>query len=243
MLDLASKKEILRSLGIREVWAIRTTRKFLRLKGEDFIRMVLKRTAITSLVVGDDFRFGHRGSSSLDSLQKFAAKYNFNLIVVKRKKVGGVVVSSSLIRRLIRTGKFNQVRKLLGKDFVLSAKVARGSGLGKRLGFPTANIESAHRVIPPDGVYAVGVYIDKRFYLGVCSVGVNPTLGKRRDRSVEVHVINFSGKIKHIKIVFIKKLRGQKKFPSFTHLQRAITEDRRTVLSKCTHFPRFFSCQ
>jgi riboflavin kinase/FMN adenylyltransferase len=232
--NLEQKIKILKSTALDYFLVLKTSPRLLRLNGERFLEKILELVRINKLVVGEDFRFGYKAANNVKDLISYSKRFGFHLQIIKKKKIKGRVVSSSLIRKLIRTGLFSQVRILLGRDYTLEATIEKGRGLGRKLGYPTINLKNKGYVLPKRGVYAVKVYLDKTPYLGICNIGTRPTVSKEKKISIEAHLLNFKKrKIKgSVKIIFLERIRNEKKFPSQEKLKEAIKKDIEFILPK-----------
>ena len=190
--NFKQRERILRYQKLDYLLVLNTTTKLLRLSGIDFFKKLARFVTVKSLVVGNDFKFGYRGRNSVDDLRKISRLFRFNVVVVKRKRLHKKAISSSLIRKLIRKGNFGEAKKILGRDYVLEAKVVRGRGFGKKIGYPTINLDCGRMIIPKRGVYAVKVFSEHGFLLGVgaCNIGFKPTVSKGRKRNVEIYILN-----------------------------------------------------
>jgi len=230
---LEEKKKIISSLGIDYLWILKISPAFLKLEGESFLKKIFKRVEIKALVVGEDFSFGYKAKTKIAELLKLSHQWKFKLIVIKKRKREGIPVSSSLIRRLIKKAEFDKVKKFLGREFIWEFEVTSGLGLGKRLGFPTLNLKNCGYVLPENGVYAVRI-INKKKYLGVCNIGFKPTIKKNKNLSIEVHILNWKGKWRRIKIklFFLGKIREEKRFSTLEELKKAIEKDIQVVLTR-----------
>ncbi len=236
--SLEQKLEILRSLGIDYVWVMNSSPSLFKLDGLTFFKFITKYLNVEKIVVGQDFRFGCGARYSVRELKDIGKKLGIDILIVKKKKIRGVIVSSSRIRREIVNARFDKVRTFLGREFVLEGKVVQGKGLGKKIGFPTLNISFSDFVLPKRGVYATKVLIDKKkAYLGACNIGFRPTVSRIKKLSVEVHVIDFfsSYKAKKIEMIFLRRIRNEKKFSSLEKLRRAITHDISYLTSHFSH--------
>lgn len=225
------KKRLIALLGIDYLWVLKTSRPLLGLSGEKFIQHVLKYFDIKKLIVGEDFRFGYKERSDICALGAFARKYRFILKTVRKKQKARIVISSSCIREVIEKGNFNKAQALLGRDYSLRGEVVKGKGVGKRIGFPTANIYASDYAIPQEGVYAGYTKINKNKYLVAVNIGRQPTVSSAQRVTLEAHIINFRKNIlgKSIEVVFLERVRGEKKFSSLKKLQQAIHKDICTV--------------
>lgn len=233
--NFEQKISLINSLGIDYLWALKTNQSLLKLSAEDFIAFICKYFEIKELVVGQDFHFGYAGRGDVKYLRKLSSKYNFGLkIIPKKRSKDGKVISSSLIRQFIRKGQLKKAEEFLGRNFVLEGKVGKGKGIGFRLGFPTANIITSDYVIPQQGVYAAYVILRKKIYLAAINIGIRPTFKRAEGIVIEAHIINFCNYIlgKIIKIIFLEKIREERKFVTLEQLKTAIAKDVEYITSK-----------
>ncbi len=178
------------------------------------------------VIVGHDYAFGREKRGTIAHLKELGTELGFGVSVVDAYRKGGSVVSSSRIRGLIAKGALREAAGLLGRDFTLSGKVIRGSDIGAKIGFPTANIETANELIPATGVYAVYVTIDGTMHRGVANIGISPTF-EDKQFTIEAHILDFKGDLygRTITLSFIRRLRGERKFSSVEALVERIRED------------------
>ncbi|MFA5271248.1 MAG: bifunctional riboflavin kinase/FAD synthetase [Candidatus Omnitrophota bacterium] len=225
--DLKSKAEFLKQEGIDYVWFLKTSKPLLALSGREFIDYLFSHFIVKFIIVGEDFRFGRNGRSSIRYLEKVSRRYGFGVKVLKKITKTKNIISSSLIRRFIKKSYFSKIENFLGRKFYIEGKVVKGRGYGRRLGYPTANVDYDGFVIPEAGVYAAYIKIDKKQYLSAVNIGVRPTVVKSLKKILEAHVFNFKKNIlgKKIRIRFIEKLRDEKKFYSERELKQAIAND------------------
>ena len=143
---------------------------------------------------------------------------------------GDRAVSSSAVRRLLEAGEVEQAASLLGYEYFLSGKVVEGHQVGRKLGFPTANLQvgDADKLVPADGVYAVRVEVQGTCYGGMLSIGYRPTLNNGTDRSIEVHIFHFNADIFHcpMRIFFVRRLRAELNFDSLDELTERLRQDK-----------------
>ncbi|MDD5583531.1 MAG: bifunctional riboflavin kinase/FAD synthetase [Candidatus Omnitrophica bacterium] len=231
---LKEKERLLKAQGIEYVWFLTTTSHLLKLSADEFLRHIFKYFTITTLFVGEGFAFGYKAKTGIESLMRLSKKYHFDLVVVRKHRLMGKIVSSSLIRECIGQGKFTRVKKFLGRDYTLEGNVVRGRGIGVQLKFPTANIETGSQVIPKKGVYAGIACVGTRTKLAAINIGTNPTVGELPEIVVEAHLIGFNKNIfgRNIKIFFLQRLRKEKKFSSQRALRDAIAHDIKTIIKK-----------
>jgi len=196
---------------------------------DEFIKKIILDNLNTKhIVVGADFSLGYQGNGNIDKLKKMSQEYNFALTSIKPLKIGDHKISSSVIRDLIKAGRLQELKKHLDQNFVIEGEVVKGFGRGKKLGIPTANIKPIIRyVLPPDGVYAVYLYIeDDKKYKGVANFGHKPTFDDD-NFTIEVHLPNFEGDLygEFVYLELIEFLRGEKKFEDVDQLIAAINKD------------------
>lgn len=221
------KIELIETIGIDYLIYITFTPKFASMAPEDFIEnIIVKKLNPVEIIVGHDFGFGIGKSGNIDLLEKLANKLNFDLIVVCPVKMGNKIVSSTLIRRFVLSGRVCAVKRFLGRHYSVHGKVVRGSGRGKKLGFPTANIIPEEELFPEDGVYATIVKIDNEFHDSVTNVGSNPTFSEEI-RRIETYVFNLDRDLydKEIEVFFVARLRPEIKFDNTTQLENRIKKD------------------
>ncbi len=178
------------------------------------------------MLVGDDFRFGRHGQGDFALLQAAANRGLFDLAQVPTQLYDDDRISSSRIRQLIAAAEFEQVSSLLGYRYGFSGLVEHGQKLGRKLGFPTANIGLSKQQLLPQGVFAVVVDIHQKHYFGVCNIGVKPTVSGVR-RSVEVHLFDYSGSLygEYLSVTPLVKIRDELKFDSIAALTQQINLD------------------
>jgi riboflavin kinase/FMN adenylyltransferase len=194
---------------------------------EAFVKDILvDKIGAREILVGYNYYFGKDRQGNVEMLMRLSQKFGFEVKVIEATKINDIPVSSSKIRELIQDGKMGEVAQLLGRNYLLIGKVIWGADRGKRLGFPTANLEILNGLYPKTGVYAVEVIMGNKTYPGVADVGYNPTFGKN-PLSVEVHILDFSLDIygEEIQLVFLERLRDEKAFENPELLARQIRKD------------------
>ena len=221
------KIKLIEKFGIDNLILHPFTREFANLEAEQFVKNILiDGIGVKELFVGYNYFFGKNKQGDVKLLKKFAQKYNFNVNILEPYIIDNVTVSSTLCRQLIAKGEVKKVAKYLGRYYLIEGKVVKGKGLGKKLGFPTANIKSDNEVYPKNGVYAVKVGFEGKIYNGACSIGFNPTFDSI-SLTVEVYILDFNKDIynKLLKIVFIERIRDMIKFNSVNELKKQILDD------------------
>ena len=223
----AQKMRLLADLGVAVGLRIPFTEAFAQQQPLEFIHDVLCRSiGVQALVVGYDFRFGHRRAGTVDLLQEHAASCGYTVTVVPAITTDDMVVSSSNIRQLLFQGEVAAAARLLGRFYAIEGVVVEGFRRGSTIGFPTANVDSTNAIIPQPGVYAVRVEWTGQSYTGVANVGYNPTFGNDA-LSVEAHVFDFSEDVygHTISVAFVEKIRDERKFGSVEELTAQIACD------------------
>ncbi len=226
--SLGHRLSLIKELGVDFFIIVKFTKSFSRIKPDEFTRDTLVGDLnIKGLVVGEDFLFGRRGKGDLFLLKRLAKLHGFKLFGVRPVMMEGRCISSTRIRRAIEKGDLKNAALMLGRPVTVLGTVVRGRGIGKKIGFPTANINPHNEAIPPSGVYSVDVKLEKKIYKGVLNIGTRPTFGGNRRSAIELYVFNFRKEIYHkdIEIMFKKKMRDEERFDSVGSLRRQIKLD------------------
>lgn len=238
---LDEKTELLEKFGIEHLIVYPFNREFANLAYHEFVEKILVEKLKTHcLVVGYDHKFGKNREGGFEYLQKCAEKYNFHIEKLDALLVDDDSVSSTKIRNALESGEIEKANQFLGYPFTLHGTVVSGNQLGRKLGFPTANIESSnkYKIIPGYGVYAVKVRLKQGEYNGMLNIGTRPTFNNNADnRSIEVNIFDFDGDIygQEITLGFVEKIRDEQKFSGMNHLAEQLVKDResaRLILSK-----------
>jgi len=232
LISLKHRLNLIKDIGIDKRVVFNFTKGFSNFTAEIFIKNVLvKKLNAGWVVVGENFSFGKHREGDCNLLKDRGRVYGFKVAHVKTLTYKGKVISSSFIRRLIQSGDLDLAKRLLGRPVEVLGTVVKGNEIGRELGFPTANINPHHEIVPPSGVYIVKVNIDKHIYNGVLNIGVRPTFygNKKQDKepTIEVFIFNFKKNIykKDIEVKFIKRIRSEKKFKSRQDLIQQIKLD------------------
>ncbi|MGC8588811.1 MAG: bifunctional riboflavin kinase/FAD synthetase [Hydrogenobaculum sp.] len=222
------RKEYMYNLGIENVFVINFTKEFSNIPARDFIKeYVYEKLNTKLLIVGYDWRYGAKREGEFELAKEMGQTLGFEVIPSEPYKVDGHIVSSTLIRRLLKEANLDDVKKYLGRDYSIKRKVVRGKGLGSKIGFPTANISNTSNMCLKEGVYAVKV----NNYLGVANYGKRPTVENTNQNILEVHIIDFNGDLVDnvLNITFLGFLREEKKFNSIEELKTQIKTDIETA--------------
>ncbi|MDW8348907.1 MAG: bifunctional riboflavin kinase/FAD synthetase [Verrucomicrobiae bacterium] len=186
--------------------------------------------SLRQLVVGENWRFGFQASGTPAHLSAFGQNYGWKVHVIPPIcDENGLRISSSLIRKLIKEGRILEAEKLLGDSWRVTGRVVKGAGIGRQIGFPTANLELDRSILwPPDGVYAGVAECKAKRHLVVINVGYRPTVSKNKQHTLEVHLINYEGGDLYGEILELSgwiRLRAEQQFASLEALQAQIKED------------------
>ncbi len=192
--------------------------------------------------MGHDWRFGSGGAGDHSEITALGKRYGFGVRQMEPYLVDGRPVSSTLVRTRILEGDLDGAARLLGRRYALYGTVTRGSGLGREIGFRTANIDPEGRVLPPDGIYAASVRFDAQESPAALYIGTSPTVKEQSQRTAEVHILNYRGELygTKIEVVILKRLRDERKFPDRDSLKSQIAEDierTRQVMEDVTRVP------
>ena len=223
------KADILLNLGIDHLVAIPFTKEFSNLTSEQFTRQVLiEKIGTKMLVIGYDHRFGKNREGSFEHLKANEKEYGFKVEEISKQEIDNIAVSSTKIRKALEIGDVKTANSYLGQHYSLSGKVVEGNRIGRKIGFPTANIEIVEKfkLVPADGVYAVKVFLDDRTYQGMLNIGNRPTIGDDK-RSIECNIFNFSADIYNskIKVELIERVRAELKFENVEQLKQQLEMD------------------
>jgi riboflavin kinase/FMN adenylyltransferase len=224
---LDEKAELIASFGIDNLIVESFTGEVGAMWPDEFAREILAgRLKARHVIVGYDFTFGRNRTGSPDALGKIGRELGFDVEVVPPLVRGGLIVSSTRIRDLLLGGRVREAEELLRRPYRISGTVAGGAGRGKRLGFPTANIQFRQELIPLPGVYVVDAEVGSLRRRAVANVGFNPTFGEN-SLSVEVHMFDFEGNIygEEMSVYFRDRIRDERKFKSVEELVRQIEKD------------------
>ncbi|MFA5093054.1 MAG: riboflavin biosynthesis protein RibF [Candidatus Omnitrophota bacterium] len=227
--SLEHRVKLIAQLGIDVCIVIDFTTSFANMSASDFIdKILVQKMEVDFIYVGKNFHFGYKAAGSYELLKNAEKKFNFKVRGFNILKSKDEIISSTMIRKLIKSAKIKVAQRLLGRRVSILGSVIKGSRLARVLGFPTANINPHHEIIPADGIYAVKVGILKKSYKGICYIGKKPTLGdKNRSVHIEVHIFNFNKNIygQTLEIQFIELIRLDKKFSSLKKLTQQIKKD------------------
>jgi len=217
------------ALGIEAAVVLPFTPELAALSPEDFVDEILVRQLqVRAIVVGDNFRFGHRHAGDVKFLRDLGMRYGFEVVIHTPVALDGEIVSSTLIRKQIAEGDVTHAARLLGRPFVLTGEVVRGSGTGRKFLFPTLNLKPDQELLPAKGVYITRTVLEGETssHRSVTNIGMRPTFNGS-GLTIETHLLDYSGNFapRHIEIRFWKRLREEKRFASPDDLRLQIACD------------------
>ncbi len=230
---LKQREDLLARSGADYCILLPFTKELSRLTARDFMRLLHEQYHVQTLLVGYDHRFGHNRSESFDDYCRYGKELGMKVVRAKALTENGTSISSTHIRNLLKRGEIEQANHCLGYPYYISGTVVDGYKVGRKLGFPTANLKPScpEKLIPEAGVYAVHVYLGETCRKGMLNIGCRPTLGNGTETSIEAHILGFNGNIyyKDMKIEFVHRLRPEMKFGSLEELTAQLEKDKAAV--------------
>lgn len=222
---------LLENAGLQNLIIHPFTEDFSRLSATEYVRDILVgKIGVSKLIVGYDHHFGRNREGDFNQLQEFSSMYQFDLEEIPAYEVENCHVSSTKIRQALNEGQVLLASKLLGYPYQLSGKIVKGDQLGRKFGFPTANltVEEDYKLIPSNGVYAVRVYTNGKQAKGMMNIGYKPTVSSSKQKTIEVHIFDWQQDIygKEMNIEFIDRIRQEIKFDSKDQLIARLHVDR-----------------
>ena len=235
------KIEKLERMGLQNVIVHPFTKEFSRLTAVEFVRdYLVNKLNVKTIVIGYDHQFGKNREGSLELLKDLGPVYDFNVIEIAAQDIDDVNVSSTKIRNALSTGNIETANLFLGAPFELNGTVIPGKQVGRKIGFPTANMDlgSSVKIIPAAGVYLVRTVLQNRAeYFGMMNIGVNPTVRDTDEVSIEVNLLDFSGNLygQELQVKALTRLRDELKFNSLEDLKIQLSKDEHTVRNLLLH--------
>jgi len=227
---LHQKEEAIEALGVENLLVIPFTRDFSLIEPEEFVRSVLQeRLAVSELFLGSHFAFGRGKRGDLVLLTRMGPECGFVASGVEEVFFEGEPVSSTRIRTAITRGDVRRAKAMLGRDYELDGLVAKGDKVGRKIGYPTINLEPENELHPADGVYVTQIHIRSfgRRFDCVTNIGRRPTVYEDYTTTIETYVLDFSANVygEKVRLFFFDRLREERKFPSVTDLSEQIGRD------------------
>ena len=229
------KIELLASTGVDNCILLPFTRELSQLTAYEFMQLLYDKYKVRMLVIGYDHRFGHNRAETFEDYCRYGRELGIHIMQASAYTQEQDKVSSSAIRRALQTGDIRTATKFLGYHYYLEGTVVDGYKVGRKIGFPTANlrVDFPNKLIPSIGVYAVYVYVNGEKHKGMLNIGYRPTINNGTDLSIEVHILDFEGDIYHqkMRIEFIDFLRPEEKFNSVDELVLQMQKDKVATFS------------
>jgi riboflavin kinase/FMN adenylyltransferase len=223
------KIALIRNLGVLHLLVINFDTEFAATSPEDFVQQLVAHSRpLHEICVGHEWSFGKDRRGNLELLVKLGARFDFNVVGVAAVKVNDAVVSSTAIRQAVENGDLADAAEMLGHEYSILGTVTHGDNLGKRIGFPTANLSAHSEQFPPNGVYFAEASLDGTLYNGVVNLGYRPTVSSdQSNRVLEIHLLDFNRDIygQDLEVRFVRYLRPEKKFENIDALVRQIGSD------------------
>lgn len=251
---LDERMVLLRGAGMDEVALLAFTREMAQLTAREFMQQVLReQLGVAVLVIGYDHRFGRGRAEGFDDYVRYGKELGIEVVRGEACTYGGEAVSSTRIRGCIAEGRITEANALLGYRYSLLGEVVDGYKVGRKIGFPTANLRlhDEHKLLPADGVYAVYVNFvgndgdnfqaggnnSQSEHIGMLNIGQRPTLNNGAERSIEVHILDFEGDLygKSLQLEFVERLRDEQLFESVDDLIAQLQADRERVRQLTNH--------
>jgi riboflavin kinase/FMN adenylyltransferase len=226
---LSKKLRVIESLGLDAVCLVHFDKSFSEITGEEFIRGLARDfKQVQSICVGSDFTFGHKRSGNVALLRTLGQELKFSVHGLANVSLDNQTVSSTRVRDAIRAGNLDFASQMLGRSYSLGGRVIEGAQVGRKLGFPTANLDVAGLVLPPGGVYAAHARVCGKSFRAAVNIGHRPTIESSTPKlHVEAHLLDVGQDIygEELELTFVSKLRDEKKFPSSDALREQIGRD------------------
>ncbi len=226
---IEERTQILESSGIDHLIIHPFTHQFSRLTALEFVRDILVNTLnAKKIIIGYDHRFGRNRTADINTLKEFGKQFEFEVEEIGQQEIEDVAVSSTKIRKALLDGKVEKANRYLQQPFMLTGNVVKGKGLGKKFGYPTANLKitETYKLIPKDGVYIVRSVIDDIPYYGMMNIGTNPTVGGK-EQTIETYFFMLDQDLygSKLQIEMLARIRDEKNFDSVEDLKRAMKQD------------------
>ena len=232
------KIALIRNLGVAHLLIITFDKQFAATEPEDFVQeLVTHSRPLREICVGHEWSFGKDRRGNLALLKKLGAQFHFEVVGIPAVALGnGEIVSSTAIRHAVETGDLAKAAEMLGREYTILGTVVRGDNLGKKIGFPTANLSAHSEQFPPNGVYLAEARINGALHNGVVNLGTRPTVsGGKSERVLEIYLFDFDHDIydEDIEVRFVRYLRPERKFDTLEELVRQIKLDVRQAREIC----------
>ena len=222
------KEYIFDASGIDYLIECPFTTEVMCMEPKDFIHWIVNALHMKCVVVGDDFRFGHKRAGDYHTLMEYEKEYGYETIVVEKMKDNNRDISSTYVREEIASGNLKKANELLGYHYFIKSDVVHGKKLGRTIGIPTINmVLPENKLLPPNGVYVTEVIVEGKKHTGVTNVGCKPTVSNSNMIGVETYILDFEGDVygDSILVSFLEFLRPERKFASVEELKTQMNFD------------------
>ncbi|MEN9468312.1 MAG: hypothetical protein RL630_45 [Verrucomicrobiota bacterium] len=226
------KLRLMERMGFTHALVLTFDKEFAALQAVDFVEgLCAAANPLVGICIGEGWTFGNQRQGNIALLRQIGLEKNFFTCEVPPVRINGMVISSTMIRLALSEGRLADAAQLLGRDHAISGPVLRGAGLGRQIGFPTANLATDHLQLPPDGVYAVEVLVEGKTHPGVANLGVRPTVDQTRTRLLEIHLFDYAGDLydREVEVRLKHFLRPEQRFESVDLLRSQIARDAETA--------------
>lgn len=226
---MEEKAQLLEKYGLDHLVVEPFTKEFSRLSALDFVRDILvNKLYLKKLVIGYDHQFGKNREGNFEQLQEYGEVYGFDVEKIPAQEIKNVSVSSTKIRQALEEGDIEKANSYLGYNYLLTGKIVKGKGLGRKLNFPTVNlfIKEDYKLIPKMGVYIIKTELNEKTVFGIMNIGFRPTVDGE-NQTIEIHLLDFNADLygKKMQIAMLKRLRNEQKFDSLDKLILQIKKD------------------
>jgi riboflavin kinase / FMN adenylyltransferase len=233
------KIRLIRDLGVRHLLVIKFDKAFAATPPEDFVQQLVTHSKpLREICVGHEWSFGKGRRGNLALLRKLGAQFDFEVVGIPAVTLrNGELVSSTAIRHAVEAGDLAKAAEMLGREYTILGTVVRGEHLGKKIGFPTANLSAHSEQFPPNGVYFAQATLNGIIHPGVVNLGYRPTVSSdKAERVLEIYLLDFDHNIygKDIEVRFVRYLRPERKFENLDALVRQIELDVQQARKLCT---------
>lgn len=231
---LDEKIKLIKNTGIENLWILPFTKSFSKLSAEQFIKLYLvERAGVSQLLAGYHHNLGKGGMTNFDDLKKIADDFGFTARKIEEVIIDGQTAGSTIIREALTDGEIQKANRLLGYHYMLNGRIIKGNQIGKRIGFPTANITLAnqYKLIPATGVYACMIEWKGLLFSGMGNIGFRPTIDSDH-LTIEAHIFDFDRDIYNdtITIYLVQRIRNEKKFDGLDQLKAQLAKDKESVI-------------
>ena len=233
------KAKILDGLGIDCLIIHPFTKAFSRLTATEFVRdNLVNKLGMKKIIIGYDHRFGRNRNANINDLRAFGSTFDFAVEEISAQEIDNVSVSSTKIRNALKKGAVQVANRYLGYSYMLTGTIIKGKGLGKQIGFPTANLQIAetYKLVPKNGVYVIEAKLKGKTVHGMMNIGLNPTITDAMDRSIEINFFDFDADLygQELQIDILHRLRDEHKFESVEALRQQLIKDKISSLNLIT---------